>query len=212
MSKTQLTLQETKGMIIFMSERMIGHKDLLTEADKAIGDGDHGIGMAKGFEAVRLKMETKDFESLADMFKAVGMALMTSIGGASGALFGTLYQGAAKQMGDRTEFDTGALSVLLVHGLEAVQKRGKAKPGDKTMVDALSPAAMAVANQAEAELTAALAAVTEAALGGVEKTKDMVATMGRAKSLGERALGHPDPGALSTHLILQSMTEFVDNL
>lgn len=212
MSKTQLNLQETKGMFIFVSEKMIAHKDLLTEADKAIGDGDHGIGMAKGFEAVRLKMESQDFETLAAMFKAVGMALMSSIGGASGAIFGTLYQGAAKQMGGRTVFDAEALSILLTEGLAAVQKRGKAKLGDKTMVDALEPAALAAQEQASASLDAALTAATGAAKGGVESTKDMVATMGRAKSLGDRAMGHPDPGAISTHLILECMTEYVTSL
>lgn len=212
MSKTQLNLQETKGMFIFISEKMISHKDILTEADKAIGDGDHGIGMAKGFEAVRLKMESQDFETLAAMLKAVGMALMSSIGGASGAIFGTLYQGAAKQMGERTVFDAEALSILLTEGLEAVKKRGKAKLGDKTMVDALEPAALAAQEQASASLDAALTAATGAAKGGVESTKDMVATMGRAKSLGDRALGHPDPGAISTHLIFECMTEYVASL
>lgn len=212
MDKTQLSLEQTRAMFIFVSEKMIGHKDILTEADKAIGDGDHGIGMAKGFEAVRVKLEGSDYQTLAEIFKAMGMALMTSIGGASGAIFGTLYQGAAKQMGDRTEFDAEALALLLGHGLEAVQKRGKAKPGDKTMVDALDPAAAAARDQANEALAKALAAAAEAALEGVERTKGMVATMGRAKSLGDRALGHPDPGAVSTHLILQSMTEYVISL
>jgi dihydroxyacetone kinase-like protein len=212
MGKTHLTIQETKGMFIFVSEKMIAHKDVLTEADKAIGDGDHGIGMAKGFEAVRLKMESQDFETLADMHKAVGMALMSSIGGASGAIFGTLYQGAARQMGGRTEFDAEAFALLLSEGLAAVQKRGKAKLGDKTMVDALDPAASAAREQASASLHEALTAATRAAESGVESTKDMVATMGRAKSLGERALGHADPGAISTHLILKCMMEYVAGL
>jgi dihydroxyacetone kinase-like protein len=212
MGKTHLTLQETKGMFIFVAERMIAHKDILTEADKAIGDGDHGIGMAKGFEAVRLKMESQDFETLDAMFKAVGMALMSSIGGASGAIFGTLYQGAGRQMGGRTEFDAEALALLLTEGLAAVQKRGKAKLGDMTMVDALEPAASAAREQASASLHEALDAATQAAKGGMESTKDMVATMGRAKSLGDRALGHADPGAISTHLILECMTEYVAGL
>lgn len=209
MEQTALTLNETKDMFIFMSEKMIASKDLLTQADKAIGDGDHGIGMAKGFEAVREKLRGAEFATLAELLKTVGFALMTSIGGASGAIFGTLYQGAAAKTGDCKVFDSKALSHLLGDGLDAVKRRGKSKPGDKTMVDALEPAAQAASTQVAAPLESALEAATEAARDGMEKTKAMVATMGRAKSLGDRAIGHPDPGAVSTHLILSYMAQFV---
>ncbi len=209
MTRAHLTLPETKEMFLYLSEKMIDSKDLLTQADRMIGDGDHGIGMANGFEAVRDKLSEKEFETLAELMKTVGMALMSSIGGASGAIFGSLYQGAARGMGDATVFDAETLSTLLSHGLEAVKKRGKAKPGDKTMVDALEPAAVVSTDHREAPLHVALLAVREAAQGGVERTKDMTATMGRAKSLGDRALGHPDPGAVSTHLIFTFMYEFV---
>lgn len=196
-------------MFVYLSEKMIDSKDLLTQADKAIGDGDHGIGMAKGFESVRSQIEAKEFATLAELFKTIGFALMTSIGGASGAIFGTLYQGAALHMGDQTEFNAKTLSGLLVSGLDAVKKRGKSKPGDKTMVDALEPAAETSKTCIAFSLEKALAAVSDAAARGMEKTKEMVATVGRAKSLGERAIGHPDPGAVSTHLILSYMAEFV---
>ena len=195
-------------MFVYLSEKIIASKDILTQADKAIGDGDHGIGMAKGFEAVIEKIQSQSFENLADLLKTVGFALMTSIGGASGAIFGTLYQGAAMKMGDRDQFDTDALTHLLVDGLEAVKKRGKSKPGDKTMVDALEPAAKAATDQ-HASLEKALMAASEAARQGMENTKDMIATMGRAKSLGQRSIGQPDPGAVSTHLMLKFMTEYV---
>lgn len=208
MQKTDLNLEETRQMFIYLADHMIASKDALTQADKAIGDGDHGIGMAKGFEAVRAKVAADEFACLADLFRAVGFALMTSVGGASGAIFGTLYQGGAIEMGNRTVFDAEVLARLLVHGLAAVKKRGKAKLGDKTMVDALEPAAQAAAAHRSDSLSAALAAVCQAAETGVVKTKAMVATMGRAKSLGERALGHPDPGAVSTHLILSFMADF----
>lgn len=208
----QLDMQQTKEMFLYLSNKMIESKDRLTQSDKAIGDGDHGIGMAKGFEAVRRKIEDQEFTTLADLFRTVGLALMTSIGGASGAIFGTLYQGAAIKMNDHKKFNAKVLSLFLVAGLAAVQERGKSKPGDKTMVDALEPAATVSQAHTLFSLEAALKAVTEAAWWGKEKTKEMTATVGRAKSLGERALGYEDPGALSTHLMLHFMAEYVTGL
>jgi dihydroxyacetone kinase-like protein len=101
MKRTHLDLQETKEMFVFLSKKMIDSKDILTQADKAIGDGDHGIGMAKGFEAVIVKIDKKEFYSLDELFKAIGFALMTSIGGASGAIFGTLFQCAAPHLKEK---------------------------------------------------------------------------------------------------------------
>lgn len=209
MENNGLNLQETKEMFLFVADRMIDSKDLLTQADKVIGDGDHGIGMATGFEAVRNKLNGDEFGSLEDMLKAVGFALMMSIGGASGAIFGTLYQGAAKSLTEHTTFDSCALSTMLESGLEAVKERGKSKPGDKTMVDALEPAAVASKAYLKVNLNTALSAIADAAGNGMENTKNMIATMGRAKSLGERSLGHPDPGAVSMHLILCFMKDYV---
>ena len=209
MECNQLDLKQTQQMILYLSQKMIESKDMLTIADQAIGDGDHGIGMAKGFEAVEQKMQTDSFKSLGELFKTVGFTLMTSIGGASGAIFGTMYQGAAIPLSDKRAFDACTLSLFLVEGLTAVRKRGKAKPGDKTMVDALEPAAKASVNQTDFPIETALKAVTEACRIGMEKTKEMTATMGRAKTLGDRSLGHPDPGAISTHLMLSFMLEYV---
>jgi dihydroxyacetone kinase-like protein len=209
MTKTQLSLGETQEMFIHLADRMVESKDLLTQADKAIGDGDHGVGMARGFETVRHKLEEGTFNSLEEMLKGIGMALLTSAGGAAGAVFGTFFRGGAKRLGDRVVFDSEALSFVLLDGLEAVRARGKAEPGDKTMVDALEPAALKSQELASVPLDESLAAVTEAAREGMEATKDMVAAVGKAKTLGERSLGHPDPGAVSTYLILKYMTEYV---
>jgi dihydroxyacetone kinase-like protein len=137
------------------------------------------------------------------------MALVTSIGGAAGAVFGTLFRGGSKPLKEKEVFDAEALSLLLLEGLAAVKKRGKAKPGDKTMVDALEPAALESQNDTAFPLDQALIAITEAARLGMEKTKDMIATVGKARTLGERSLGHPDPGAISTYLILKYMLEYV---
>jgi len=196
-------------MFLYVSERMVDSKDLLTQADKEIGDGDHGIGMARGFEAVRQLLERQTFSSLEELIKTVGTTLMTSVGGAAGAVFGTLFRGGTSRIGGRETFDSEALSLMLLDGLDAVKARGKARPGDKTMVDALEPAALTSQELTSAPLNESLTAVTEAAREGMEATRDMVAKVGKAKTLGERARGHPDPGAVSTYLILKYMMEYV---
>ncbi len=212
MGKSQLTVEETRDMFVYVSRKMEESKDLLTQADKAIGDGDHGVGMARGFEVARQKLEEQSFETIGDLFKSIGMALMTSIGGAAGAVFGTLFRGGGKNLSGKHEFDSETLSQMLLDGLQAVKDRGKAKPGDKTMVDALEPAALKSKAMVSAPLDEALTAVAEAARQGMEKTKEMVATTGKAKTLGERSLGHSDPGSVSTHLILKSMMEYTEGL
>ena len=209
MGKPHLNLQEAKEMFIHLSKGMVDSKDLLTQADKAIGDGDHGVGMARGFEAVRQKLEGQSFAAIDEILKTIGTTLLTSVGGAAGAVFGTFFRGGAKKLGDRRIFDAGALSLMLLDGLQAVKERGKANPGDKTMVDALEPAALKAKELRSASLDRSLTAVTEAARQGMESTKEMIAAVGKAKTLGERSLGHPDPGALSTYLILKLMTEYV---
>ena len=196
-------------MFIYVSQGMVESKDRLTQADKAIGDGDHGVGMARGFLAVRHKLEGGAFATLDELLKAVGMALLTSAGGAAGAVFGTFFRGGAKRLGGRSVFDSESLSFMLLDGLAAVKERGGATPGDKTMVDALEPAAVKSQELASVPLDESLTAVSEAARGGMEATEDMVANVGKAKPLGERSLGHPDPGAVSTYLILKYMAEYV---
>ena len=209
MEKSHLTVKETKEMFIYVANKMVESKDVLTQADKAIGDGDHGIGMARGFEAVCQKLETQSFTSIGELFKSIGMTLMMSIGGAAGAVFGTFFRGAGKNTGKQSELDSQTLAFALQDGLQAVKDRGKAKPGDKTMVDALEPAAVKSAELVAVPLDEALMEISEAARQGMEKTKEMVATIGKAKPLGTRSLGHADPGSLSTYLICKYMLEFV---
>lgn len=211
MGKSKLTVEEARDMFLYVSKKMEESKDLLTQADKAIGDGDHGIGMARGFEAVRLKLEGTSFETVDDLLKTIGMALLTSIGGAAGAVFGTWFRGGAKNLGGKGALDSETLSQMLLDGLQAVKQRGSAKPGDKTMVDALEPAARKAKEMSSAPLDEALTAVAEAARQGMEKTKEMVAAVGKAKPLGERSLGYCDPGSVSTYLILKAMMEYVVN-
>ena len=209
MARAELSLAEATGMFIQVARSMVESQDLLTQADKAIGDGDHGIGMARGFEAVGQRLEAQPPATVGELLKAIGMTLMTSVGGASGAIFGIFFRGGAKNAGDRAVFDAQMFSMMLGDGLQAVQERGKAKPGDKTMVDALAPAAARAAELAAGPLGEAMPAAAEAARQGMEQTKEMVASIGKAKTLGERSLGHADPGAISTYLILRFMADYV---
>ena len=141
MKKQSLTLEETRAMFTHVAQEMVSKQDLLTQADKAIGDGDHGIGMTRGFEAVLKNLNKKNFDSVGAMLQNIGTTLLMSIGGAAGAIFGTWFRGAATSLMDKMIFDSDALASMLTDGLSAVKDRGKARPGDKTMVDALEPAA-----------------------------------------------------------------------
>ncbi len=209
MGKAELTIAEATAMFLHVAQGVQESQDLLTQADKAIGDGDHGIGMARGFAAVQAKLSASPPATVADLLKTTGMALLTSIGGASGVIFGTLFRGGARNLTDATIFNAETLSLMLADGLTAVQERGKANPGDKTMVDALTPAAAKAAEMVGASLGEALQAAAEAARLGMEETKGMIAATGKARALGPRSLGYADPGALSMVLILDFMTKYV---
>lgn len=209
MAIPELSTQDVRKMFLYVSLKMIESKDLLTQADKAIGDGDHGVGMARGFEAVTKKLEGQSFNTTGELLQTIGTALLTSVGGAAGAVFGTFFRGGGKNLGDSPSLDSRVLSRLLIDGLTAVRQRGGAKVGDKTMVDALQPAALKSEDMSAAPLSESLPAVAKAAEQGMEKTKEMTASIGKAKTLGERSLGHADPGAISTCLILKFMAEFV---
>lgn len=198
-------------MLVHVARRMEESESLLTDADRAIGDGDHGVGMARGFEAVRRQLENSPAGTVGELLDVTGRTLLASVGGASGILFGMFFRGGAAALGDRETFDADALSLFLKEGTAEVRKRGKAAPGDKTMVDALEPAADAAAAASGDSLARLLSAASEAARSGVEDTKGMVARTGKARSLGERSVGHPDPGALSASLILSAMAEFVSD-
>ncbi len=197
-------------MFLHVAHGLEASKDHLSELDRAIGDGDHGIGMARGFEAVRRELGAKSYDSVGTLLHGVGTALMMSIGGAAGAIFGSLFRGGGAKLQEERIFTSGTLARLLVDGLQAVKARGGAQAGAKTMIDALEPASVKAQALAEAgaPLDRALAAACEEARLGMERTKDMLATTGKAKTLGERSLGHPDPGAASTYLILKFMAEF----
>lgn len=207
MSRTALSLNEVIDMMKHVAGGMQDSQDILTEADR-MGDADHGEGMARGFAEVANVLEKDPGSSVGEIMTSTGRALMMKVGGAAGAVFGTLFRGGGVGLLEKSELDAEALSVFLRDGLEAVKKRGNANVGQKTMVDALEPAAEAAAEAEGGDIVAALEAAAEAAEAGKEKTKEMVATTGKAKTLGERTIGHPDPGAVSVSLILGFMRDF----
>nr|MDQ6920875.1 dihydroxyacetone kinase subunit DhaL [Candidatus Dormibacteraeota bacterium] len=183
----------------------------LTRLDAAIGDADHGTNMDRGFKAVRQKALSQPDADPAALFKQTGMALIGSVGGAGGPLYGTLFLRMAQSAAGKEGLTVEDLRDLLRAGLEGVVQRGKAAPGDKTMVDALTPAveAMDAAVEAGRDGAEALGEAATAAERGAEDTIPMVARKGRASYLGERSAGHKDPGATSSALLVRTLAESV---
>lgn len=207
----ELSIEQTREMLVTMCDAIVTNVDALTKADQAIGDGDHGVGMARGFKAAKEAVVNAEAASVGELFKAGGSAIMATSGGASGVIFGMFLKAPAKSLTGET-LDAVGYSTWLAAAAAQIQARGKAKPGDKTMVDAIVPAAEA----AEAAVSNGLVAVAEAAASGAHKGKDdtvaMIATFGKAKALGERAVGHPDPGALSTTILLDAALGYVKSV
>lgn len=204
-----LDFNHALGMLHAVANAIIENKPLLTEIDSRIGDGDHGIGMAKGMEKARQKLaKLEDTGNVYDVFTAFGKAMLLSMGGASGVIFSSMFMDGAKGQPPSPELSAEAFARLLEGGLQSIQQRGKAQVGDKTMVDALAPAVNAMKETSSLGFASMLNAGAKAAQQGVEATKNQVARFGRAKSLMERAIGHQDAGATSVHIILQTMAEY----
>jgi len=210
MGKENLDLSDTIEMVKQVAISIIDSEPLLTDADRNLGDGDHGLGMERGMKAVIEKIESSSFNQISDVFKSAGMAMMSSMGGASGALFGTLFRNGGKALDGKETLNSEGLKSFLNAANEGVKSRGGASPGDKTMIDALEPAAQKASENISLPLYELISLVSQAADKGKEESKDMIATMGRAKTLGERSLGHPDAGACSVAIILKSMSEFIN--
>jgi dihydroxyacetone kinase-like protein len=180
-------------------------KGELTKLDQAIGDGDHGTNMDRGMRKAVEKLDSVDGEDIGAALKAVGMALVSSVGGAGGPLYGTFFLQAGQSTAGRSELDTDGFAAAVRAGVEGVQARGKAEPEDKTMVDALLPAAAALAEGGD--LGEASARAADAAEDGMRATTPLVARKGRASYLGERSRGHQDPGATSSALMMRAAAE-----
>ena len=202
-----LTADDLRTWIRTFADEVADQKSHLTKLDSAIGDGDHGQNLNRGLtHAVNTFDDTDD---MMDMMRAVAMALISKTGGASGPLYGTFFMDAGKAVQNYDTLDVPEIAELFRAGLDGVQRRGKAQPGDKTMVDALLPAVEALEAAAERgdDLPDALSVATQAAHEGMEATIPLEARKGRASYLGERSKGHQDPGATSTYYLVAAAEE-----
>lgn len=186
-------------------------RDYLVDLDRAIGDGDHGENMDRGFTAALEALGQGQPGSVAEVLKTVAKTLMSTVGGAAGPLYGTAFLRASKAAGD-CELDGAGAAAVIAGALEGIQTRGKATTGEKTMVDAWTPALEAARAAAESgsDAAAVFEAAATAAEAGAAATEPMRATKGRASYLGERSIGHLDPGAVSTSLILRAAARAAD--
>jgi phosphoenolpyruvate---glycerone phosphotransferase subunit DhaL len=187
------------------ADEMSEHREELVRLDTAIGDGDHGTNMDRGMRAALEKLDATETGSPGAVLKTTAMALVSKVGGAAGPLYGTLLLQLGTAMGDQAEVDSAGWAQAWRKGLEGVQARGKAEPGDKTMVDALQPAVEAL--ERASDLDGGLGDAVEAAEGGMRATIPLEARKGRASYLGERSKDHQDPGATSTYYLFKSARE-----
>jgi len=194
------TPRSLKPLIRAAAEAVIAHADELTDLDRAIGDGDHGINMKRGAEAVLAEIDLIAAKPMPDALKAIGMALVMKVGGASGPLYGSLLLGMGKAWGDGG-MDRAALAASFAAGVDAVKARGKSDRGQKTMLDVLIPVLEDLRETGDA------AGLREAAAVACAATRDMKAERGRASFLGERSIGHVDPGARSSSLMIGAICD-----
>jgi dihydroxyacetone kinase-like protein len=191
-------------MTAFAGE-MSEHRQELVRLDTAIGDGDHGTNMDRGMQKAMEKLKAAEPADAGAVLKTVAMTLISTVGGAAGPLYGTLFLQLGNALAGEPEIDLATFAGAWRKGLEGVQARGKAELGDKTMVDALGPAVEAL--EQAADLDRGLSAAAQAAQQGMEATTPLVARKGRASYLGERSAGHQDPGATSTYYLVKSAAE-----
>jgi dihydroxyacetone kinase-like protein len=201
MTDGRITVEELKAWLHEFARLVSVHRDELSELDAAIGDGDHGTNMDRGMQAVIAGL---DETTLAALAKKAGMTLVSTVGGASGPLYGTFWLRFAADVGDADELDAARFASAMRAGLEGIVARGKAEREDKTMFDALAPAVEALESATTGTLAEGLRAAAEAADKGRDATIEMLARKGRASYLGERSIGHQDPGATSAALLIRA--------
>lgn len=206
-------LDEARSWIKAAALLIAENAPMLTQLDTAIGDGDHGENMMRGFKAIEKKLEpgASPPADISALFKLVGMTLLSSVGGAAGPLYGGFFLALSKASAGKEKLDQAELAQVLTEGLADIQRRGKAQLGDKTMVDALSPALDVFRAAPNGDLAEALQATAMEAHRSAEATVPLQARKGRASYLGERSIGHQDPGATSTWLLLQALASACRN-
>jgi len=204
-----ITCQDILNWLTACAKTLDENREYLIELDAAIGDADHGANMDRGFKAVLQKLPGINDQDFGAIFKTVGMTLVSTVGGAAGPLYGTFFLQAGTKLAGKTEMTLTDWVAALEAGIGGVQMRGKAEPGDKTMLDAMLPALEALKQKSlqRAAWQDALSTCAEAARQGMEATIPLTARKGRASYLGERSAGHQDPGATSSFLILQAAAD-----
>lgn len=204
-----LNVYELQEILKHVAKTIVENEPYLTEIDSRIGDGDHGIGMKRGFGTVGRKLETEEYGKIDELCATTGMELLKSMGGASGVIFCTLFFAGSGMLSSGETVDLETLACYFEAGEKAIEKRERAEPGQKTMLDALDPAVRELkkAAAADLEIETAFAHAYVKACEGVEMSKKMHPVMGRAKNFHEMALGYPDPGAVSTSLIFKAFSE-----
>jgi dihydroxyacetone kinase-like protein len=198
-----LNLSQVKELLVKTLSSWVTERDRLNELDRALGDGDHGSTISRGAQAAIDSLQTGNFSSVNQVCAAVGRAMMTSMGGASGMLFGLFFRSAEKVSASEV-LDLVTLSALFDRGLDDLKARTKAQPGDKTMFDALIPA-LATLRESRGDLISALDRAASSAIQGAQETVDLLPKFGRAKTLGARARGTADPGAISVALFFTGL-------
>ncbi|ASD24215.1 dihydroxyacetone kinase subunit L (plasmid) [Cryobacterium sp. LW097] len=212
MTNDTIDLDQLTGWLTRFRDLVTEKVAYLTELDSAIGDADHGSNMTRGMGAVLERIQASPAGTVDELFKGVGMTLVTSVGGASGPLYGTFFLRIGTTAGPVKALDASGLAAALRAGLDGVVARGKAEAGDKTMFDVLAPAldAFDAALIVSSDISSAARAAYSAARTGRDATEPLLARKGRASYLGERSIGHVDPGAASTSLLFQALAEILD--
>ena len=200
---------DLKTAMISAAEAIIAAEPELTRIDSVIGDGDHGIGMKTGFSVLRENLLETSFTTPYALFHAAGLCLVKCMGGSSGVLFGTLFISGLDVIQDKEALNAADITAFLTKGIQGIIRRGRAKAGDKTMVDALLPAQaeMELALKSSDDIGQVLKAAETGALNGVEATKSMISRLGRSKNFREQAIGWPDPGAISVSILLGGLAK-----
>ncbi len=202
-----LVKKQVFDAVSIMAATIIENRDYLNELDGAIGDADFGTSISGGFLAVQEILPSLEGLEAGPMLSKVGMTLVSKVGGASGPIYGTIFMKAGQAAGAKTELTASDIAVMLEAAINGVKARGKAEPGEKTIVDALQPAAEAFRKAADADcsLEKCGSQAAAAARAGAESTKNMIATKGRAHYVGDRSLGHKDAGATSIALLFEAI-------
>lgn len=206
-----MNIENIKDILLDIDMVLDENKNYLSELDAAIGDGDHGHNMAKGFSKVAEDLKSNEYDDLGMLFKKVAMVLISNVGGASGPLYGTAFMELGKEFTGVSEIHIYDLEKILELSLKGIKFRGKAEAEDKTIIDSLEPAYISVKRDLEDGLDREdiINNMVKAAEDGVAHTKEIIAKKGRASYLGDRSIGHIDPGSMSTYLILKTIRDYI---